>query len=96
MTDTRTISELVKAKVITTEQVDAAVEAYLANDSTGAFEIAPGLTVNLSEAIERCGPTPKVLTDAGSSETYRRTMVRAAIRLSDCLVDGSSDPKVGI
>lgn len=81
MPGTSAIAELFKIKAVTNDEVTAAVGAYLTNDSAGAFEIAPGVMVDLSGAIERHVPTWKALADAGSSESFRRTMGRTAILL---------------
>lgn len=48
-----TVGEVFKAKAVTDDEVNAAVEAYLANPETGALPIADGYSLNPAAAVPR-------------------------------------------
>lgn len=85
-----TDGELFKAKAVTDDQVAVAVDAYPADDSTGAFEIAPGCPVHLTEEIEQHSPARMALADSGAGKAFRRTMVRTAILLARAEPDSTA------
>ena len=69
MTDTPTTGELLKAKAILSDEVDAAVDAVLAKPDLGA-------------AIKAHNPALAALTDLDRPEKFKRTMARTAILLA--------------
>ena len=75
-------SALVKAKVITSEQVEAAALAVLADQQTGRFPIADGYTLDLAAAVQAHQPAAAALPDPDRSEKSKLTMARTAILLA--------------
>lgn len=82
MTGQSTISDLVKAKAITSEQVEAATEALLADRHAGTFPIAEGYVLDLGAALKAHQPSADALATPGMPQGLRRTMVRTAILLA--------------
>ena len=54
----------------------------MADAQTGVFPIGEGYGLDLSAAVDAHGPARKVLADPGTSDTFKRTMVRIAILLA--------------
>ena len=82
MADAPTIGDLVKAKLITTEQVEAAAEALLADTHAGSFPIAEGYVLDLCAALKAHQPSADTLATPGTPQGLRRTMARTAILLA--------------
>ncbi|MGW5960199.1 hypothetical protein [Methylorubrum thiocyanatum] len=74
-----TVGELFKAKAVTDEQVNAAVDAYLARPHTAAYPITDGYALNLLDAVSGHRFATKVVANPGSSPTLKRGAVRTAI-----------------
>ena len=75
-----TVSELRKVAAISDQEIDAAVDAVLANLTTEAYPLAKGWTLDLVETIrtnERAAEALK--TDKAA---WKRNMVRTAILLA--------------
>ena len=77
-----TTSDLFKAKAITSDEVDAAVDAVLAKPEICAYPIDGGYLLDLGAATKVHKPTVAVLADLGANEKHRRIMVRTAISLA--------------
>lgn len=77
-----TVGELYKAKAVTDEQVNAAVEAYCDDPTTTGFAITDSYAINLLDAVSRHNFTQMVLSDPASSRGLRRGAIRTAILLA--------------
>ncbi|QIJ76170.1 hypothetical protein GU700_17170 [Methylobacterium sp. NI91] len=77
-----TVGELFKAKAVTDEQVNAAVEAYLVKPETDAHLIADGYVLDLGAAVAGHGWASQVVANPESSPGLRRSAVRTAILLA--------------
>ena len=77
-----TTGDLFKAKAITSDEVDAAVDAVLAKPEIGAYPIGGGYLLDLGAATKAHKPTVAALADLGANEKHRRIMVRTAILLA--------------
>jgi hypothetical protein len=76
-----TVSELFKAKAVTDEQVNAAVDAYLADPGTTAHLIADGYSLDLAAAVAGHGWASQVVANPESSPSLKRGAIRTAILL---------------
>ncbi|MEN3212211.1 hypothetical protein PUR23_19565 [Methylorubrum populi] len=77
-----TVGELFKAKAVTDEQVNAAVEAYLAEPASGMLPIANGYQINVAEAVEAHPFARATLSGESPTPSRKRKAVRAAILLA--------------
>ncbi|WP_437870834.1 hypothetical protein ACSD7O_13960 [Methylorubrum extorquens] len=77
-----TVGELFKAKAVTDDQVNAAVDAYLAECSTTAHPIADGYSLDLAAAVAGHGWASRVVANPESSPGLKRGAVRTAILLA--------------
>lgn len=77
-----TIADLFKAKAVTDEQVDRAVETYLAEPRTSAHPIAEGYTVDLAAAVSGHGWASRVAADPAAHPVLKRAAVQTAILLA--------------
>ncbi|CAO4140615.1 hypothetical protein LPLAFNJD_LOCUS736 [Methylorubrum aminovorans] len=77
-----TVGELFKAKVVTDEQVNAAVEAYLAKPETNAHPIADGYVLDLAAAVAGHAWASEVIASPEASPGLRRAATRTAILLA--------------
>lgn len=83
MADTSsTVGDLFKAKAVTDEQVNAAVEAYFAKPETDAHAIADGYMLDLGSAVAGHGWARQVVANRESSASLKRGAVRTAILLA--------------
>ncbi len=76
-----TVGELFKAKAVTDDQVNAAVEAYFAGEA-GAHPIADGYSLDLAAAVAGHGWASQVVANPESSPGLKRGAVRTAILLA--------------
>jgi hypothetical protein len=76
-----TTGELYKANAITSDEIEAAVDAVLQQPGLGPYPIG-GYLLDLSEAIEAHEPSAAALADLDRPEKFRRTMARTAILLA--------------
>ena len=77
-----TVGELFKAKTVTDEHVNAAVDAYLAKPETDAHPIADGYVLDLVAAVTGHGWASQVVANRESSPSLKRGAVRTAILLA--------------
>lgn len=82
MTVCPTIADLFKAKAVTDEQVDQAVETYLSAPGTSAHPIAEGYTVDLAAAVRGHGWARKVTANPEANPILKRAAVQTAILLA--------------
>lgn len=82
MASNPTASELRKAAEITDQEIDAAVDGYLAGPRTERFGFASGYVIDVAAAIERHIPAKIALADAERTPKFKRNMVRTAILLA--------------
>ena len=77
-----TVGELFKAKAVTDEQVNAAVETYLSDLEAGIFPIADGYVVDVDAAVVKHLWASHVLANHEASLGLKRAAVRTAILLA--------------
>jgi hypothetical protein len=77
-----TVGELFKAKAVTDEQVNAAVDAFLADPATSAHPIADGYSLDLAAAVTGHAWASQVVGNPESSPSLKRAAVRTAILLA--------------
>lgn len=83
MVDTNpTVRELFKAKAVSDEQVNAAVDAYLAKPETNAHPIADCYVLDLTAAVAGHGWASQVVANPESSPGLKCAAIRTAILLS--------------
>ncbi len=74
MADQKTTGDLRKAA-----EINAAVDAVLAEPKTGPYPLAGGYLLDLAAAVESHEPSAKALADPEAKPGWRRTMARTAI-----------------
>ena len=77
-----TIGELYKAKIILADDLDAAVEAYMADPKTSQFTFAGGYSLDLMVAVRAQASARKLLKDPEAGPGLKRSAVRRAILLA--------------
>lgn len=77
-----TVGELFKAKAVTDEQVNAAVEVFMKGAETGAYPIADNYSLDLAAAVAGHGWASQVVANPESSPGLKRGAVRTAILLA--------------
>ncbi|WP_232629296.1 hypothetical protein [Methylobacterium sp. Leaf118] len=82
MAEPPTVSDLFKAKALTDEQVDAAVEQYLAEPRTTAHPITEGYTVDLAAAVAGHHWASQITANPGTNSVLKRAAVQTAILLA--------------
>lgn len=82
MVTTPTISELRKAAEITDQEIEAAVDAYLADPKAESFRLASGYEIDVAAAVNAHQPSKVAVTDPDRPAKFKRTMVRTAILLA--------------
>ncbi|MGX9981100.1 hypothetical protein [Methylobacterium fujisawaense] len=75
-----TVSELRKAAEITDQEIDAAVDAVLADLATEAYPLTKGWTLDLVETLRTNTRAAEALTTEKAA--WKRNMVRTAILLA--------------
>ena len=78
----QTVGELFKAKAVSDDQVNAAVDAYLADLGSTAHPIADGYSLDLAVAVAGHGWASQVIANPESSPGLKRGAVRTAILLA--------------
>ena len=73
-----TIADLIKAGVVTSEHVDMAVVAVVANSRIGRFAIGKGLYLDLTRIIRRTS-VAETMRDPNATEGLKRGVLRKAI-----------------
>ncbi len=79
--DPATVSELRKAGEVSDQEVDAAVDAVLADLATEAFPLAKGWTLDLVETLRTTTRAAEALTT--DKPAWKRNIVRTAILLAN-------------
>jgi hypothetical protein len=83
MTDSRaTTGELYKAKAILEADVQAAVDAYMADPTTTAFLFGDGYQIDLAASVEASTFASLVVKDGHATDHLRRAAVRTVILLA--------------
>lgn len=82
MASTLTVSDLYKSKEVTDTQVNAAVDAVLANPNTGPFELASGWILDVTAAVKADRHATATLKEPTARPGSRRAAVRSAILLA--------------
>lgn len=76
-----TVSELRKAAEVTDREIDAAVDAVLADLATEAYPLAKGWTLDLVETLRANTRAAEALTT--DKPAWKRNIVRTAILLAN-------------
>lgn len=76
------LGELYKGKKVLEEEVAAAIDAYMADPTTGLFMIGEGYGVDLAAAVAANGWATERYNAKDATETHRRQAVRTAILLA--------------
>ena len=77
-----TTSDLFKAKTITDDEVNAAVDVFMRDATVSLFKFASGHTLDPAAAVKAHDPAARAVIDPDRSEKFRRGMVRTAILLA--------------
>lgn len=77
-----TTSDLFKAKLVTDEEVNAAVDVFMRDATVSLLRFASGHTLDPAAAVKAHEPARIAVTDSDRSEKFRRGMVRTAILLA--------------
>lgn len=82
MAEARTFGELFKTKAITDADLDAAVDAYVADPTLTLFMIGEGYGIDLAAAIADSVFATGMVTKANAKLASKRSAVRTAILLA--------------
>ncbi|AWN43200.1 hypothetical protein [Methylobacterium durans] len=82
MSDDPTVGDLVKADILTDDDVRAAVDAYMADPSTSLFGLGESYELDLTGALKSNRWVSQVMADVSSTEELRRAAARTAIWLA--------------
>ncbi|ACA21206.1 hypothetical protein M446_6973 (plasmid) [Methylobacterium sp. 4-46] len=82
MADTLTIGDLYKLKLVTDEQLDAAVMDFLSDPKPGPRPLAEDIAIDVCAIMAASSHAREVLAARGSSEAEMRMAVRTAILLA--------------
>lgn len=77
-----TVGELFKARTVTDDEVNAAVDAYLADPVASTFTITDGYVVDLDAAVVEHPWASLVVANEEASPSLKRAAVRMAILLA--------------
>ncbi|WP_437871491.1 hypothetical protein ACSD7O_24635 [Methylorubrum extorquens] len=77
-----TVGELFKAKAVTDEQMNAAVEAYLSDPQAGVHPIADGYSLDLTAAVAEHRWASEVIASPDATPALRQAATRTAILLA--------------
>ena len=86
MLETRAVSEpaagdLSKAKTVTDDELNAAVDVFMRDPTVSMFRFASGHTLDLAAVVKAHEPARAAVAHSDRSEKFRRGMVRTAIQL---------------
>lgn len=76
------VGDLLQAKAFTRADLDAAIEAFLANPKIGPFALASGLTVDLTAAVKADRHATAILAEPTAKGGSRRAAVKSALLLA--------------
>ncbi|ACL62793.1 hypothetical protein [Methylobacterium nodulans] len=82
MPDHPTISTLIVRNVVTFDQLDAAVEAYLSDPTSGPREIGNGVTIDIAAAVQAYSTAKGLAAEQSFEESTRRLLVRTSMLLA--------------
>lgn len=82
MATTPTVSEMRKAAQISDDEIDAAVDAYVASPTAGPFRCASGHQIDVPAAVRAYLPAVAAVADPDRTPKFKWTMVRTAILLA--------------
>ena len=82
MTIDPTFGDLYKAKAIVEADLEAAVDAFMADPKTSRFTFAGGYTFSLMMALRAQASARKLMKDPDSSDALKRAVIRRAILLA--------------
>ena len=74
-------SDLLKAKIVTDDEVSAAVNVFMRDPTASLFRFASGHTLDPAAAVKAHEPARKAVADPDRTVKFRRGMVRTAILL---------------
>ncbi|ACL61426.1 hypothetical protein [Methylobacterium nodulans] len=77
-----TIADLLTTRLLTDEQVDAAVMGYLADPAPGSRQIAHGLALDINAAVAAYRQAADLMQRKDVTVARRRVAVRTAILLA--------------
>jgi len=77
-----TVSELREAAEVSDQEIDAAVDAVLADLATEAFPLTEGYALNLTAAVQSSTFATLVLKDGHATPRQKQHAVRTAILLA--------------
>ncbi|TXN81455.1 hypothetical protein [Methylobacterium sp. WL8] len=77
-----TTGDLFKAKTITDDEVNAAVDVFMRDATVSLFRFASGHTINPAAAVKDHEPARKAVGNPEAGDKYRSSMVRTAILLA--------------
>jgi hypothetical protein len=72
-------SDLLKAKIVTDDEVNAVVEVFMRDPTLILFQFASGHTLDAAAAVKEHAPAANAVADPDRTEKFRRGMVRTAI-----------------
>ena len=74
--------DLLKAKIFTDDEVNAAVDVFMRDATVSLFRFASGHALDPAAAVKAHDPAARAVTDPDRNEKFRRGMVRTAILLA--------------
>ncbi|TXM65639.1 hypothetical protein FV226_24700 [Methylobacterium sp. WL12] len=74
-------SDLLRAKIVAADEVNAAVDEFLRDPTVSLFRFASGHTLDPAAAVKAHEPAARAVADQDRTEKFRRGMVRTAILL---------------
>ena len=74
-------SDLLKAKIVTDDEVNAAVDVFMKDATVNLFRFASGHTMDPAASVKAYKPARATVADPDRTEKFRRGMVRTAILL---------------
>ncbi|GJE49961.1 hypothetical protein GOFOIKOB_3002 [Methylobacterium tardum] len=75
------VGDLRRKSEVTDDEIEAAIAAYLADESAKPFAFNSGHTIDVAKAIEMHPQAKKLLADKATTPGLRRTMVMTAVIL---------------
>ncbi|MGT2479543.1 hypothetical protein ACU4GR_13180 [Methylobacterium oryzae CBMB20] len=79
---TPTVGDLRRASEITDQEIDAAVDAYMADQKAEPFRFPSGHEIDVAAAVNAHPPSKAAVSDPDRTAKFRWTMVRTAILLA--------------
>ncbi|KAA0113518.1 hypothetical protein CIW48_29630 [Methylobacterium sp. P1-11] len=80
--DLVSVGDLLQAKAITQTDIDAAVNAFLANPRVGLFKLALGCVVDLTAAVKADRHATATLKEPTARPGSKRAAVKSALLLA--------------